>query len=314
MKYIFISLIALCTSVSLFAQKQAGKVVVHGNALNRYEKAVIDTAFNGFENYNPVIYSVPDTGGYVSGSNGYKDLAKAQELTPPGACYLTGAIFWFGKNVKNTGGDTSSVIFNYYRRDSVQLIAGTYKFVPGTILESDTVKLADVPADSLLASGMYVWNFTDARHIAATYFLGFDMRLMHANDSIALYTSTDGEVIAADKSWELWMNKWNTIENAWGLNIDLAIFPIYDITNVSIEDFDANTSFIMYPNPAQNEIFVNSNEAVKSISVLDLNGRVIMSTSNANQVNISHLPAATYLIKVETQSGKQNFGRFIKSN
>lgn len=314
MKYIFISLFALCSSATLFAQKQAGSPVVHGNAINRFEKAVIDTAFNGFENYNPVIYSVPDTGGYVSGSNGYKDLAKVQELTPPGACFISGAIFWFGKNIKNTGGDTSSVILNYYRRDSVQLVAGTYKFVPGTILESDTVKLADIPADSVLATGMYVWNFPTQHHIAASYFLGFDMRLMNAKDSIALYTSTDGETIAADRSWELWLNKWNTIDNSWGLNIDFAIFPIYDITNVSIEDFDANASFTMYPNPAQNEIFVNSKEAVKSIMVLDLNGRVIMSNSNVNQVNISHLPSATYLIKVETASGKQNFGRFIKAN
>lgn len=314
MKFVFNAFLVLCTSITLLAQKNVAEIGVHGAPINRLDKAVLDTVFNGFETYNPVIYVVPDTGGYVSGSNGFKDIAKAQELKPAASSYLTGAIFWFGKNIKNTGGDTSSVILKYQRKDSVQMVAGQYKFVPGTVVLADTIKLNTIPADSILNNAMLVWNFPSPQHVFSAFYLGFDMSLMNAKDSIALYTSTHGEVINADLSWEYWLNKWNTIENSWNLNIDFAIFPIFDIENASLENVDPNASFTMYPNPAQNEIFVNSKEGVSTISILDMNGRLLQLNSNQQQINISQLPTGTYLIKVETKDGKMNFGRFVKSN
>lgn len=314
MKYFFSSIFVSLCLLQIHAQKNPGSVHISGNPIGPIQKALYDTVYNGFENYNPVIYSVPDdTGGYVTGSNGYGDKAKAQQFSPGASSYLTGAIFWFGKKVKTTGGDTSSIVLKYYRRDSVQLVAGSYVFVPGTLVISDTILLNNVPVDTQLSNAMLVWNFPNPELIASSFYLGFDMGLMHPSDSIALYGSSNGETQAKDMSWELWLDKWNTIENAWGLDIDLAIFPIFDIENASLEN-SGDVAIQLYPNPATHEISVQSKSPLLSIEIMDMNGKILSTQKQVNRVSISFLKAGTYLIKAETEDGSIRFGRFVKAD
>ncbi|MBL0911883.1 MAG: T9SS type A sorting domain-containing protein [Bacteroidia bacterium] len=312
MRKFFASIVFIAAAGSAWAQKTAGQIGISGQPIQRNDKAVLDTVFNGFENYTPVVYTVPDdTGGYVSGSNGYGDQAKVQEFLPAASCFLTDVIYWFGTKVKNTGGDTSSVILNYYRKDSIQLVNGAGAFVPGTIVVSDTVKLSDIPIDADFDLGMYVWNLPGPEFIDVRHCLGFDMSLMNNRDSIAIYTSTDGQTLTADRSWEKWQNKWNTIDNAWGLNIDLAIFPVYDIANASLEEANS-LPFHIYPNPTTDRITVHADFMLASMRVMDLNGKTLLVQKGAqNSLNVAQLAEGIYILNLESTAGARHFVRFV---
>lgn len=311
MRKFFASIVFITAAIAAHAQKTAGLPLISGEPIQRSNKALSDTVFNGFENYTPVVYTVPDdTGGYVSGSNGYRDQAKVQEFTPAASCFLTDVIYWFGTKVKTTGGDTSSVILNYYRRDSLQQVNGSTVFVPGTIVASDTVKLADIPIDPDFDLGMYVWNLPVPEFIAVSHCIGFDMSLMNPADSIAIYTSTNGQTLAINKSWEKWQNRWNTLNNAWGLNIDLAIFPVYDITNASLDNASDAMPFTVYPNPASDRITVKADFMLASMRVMDLNGRTLLVQKGAqNTLQLTQLAEGIYILNLETTAGARYFVR-----
>ena len=72
----------------------------------------------------------------------------------------------------------------------------------------------------------------------------------------------------------------------------------------------------LFPNPTTNNINIHSNENIKSIKIMDVNGRVIINqnTSNSNTINIdvSNLKSGIYMIFVESELGIEKT-KFIKS-
>jgi len=58
--------------------------------------------------------------------------------------------------------------------------------------------------------------------------------------------------------------------------------------------------FEIFPNPVKDEL--NINGEFKSFSIIDMRGSVLLS-SEQNKINMSNIPAGTYLLKIETVSG-----------
>lgn len=62
-----------------------------------------------------------------------------------------------------------------------------------------------------------------------------------------------------------------------------------------------NSVFNVYPNPAQNEIVINSNSIIDAISILDIQSRVVLSKNSINKnvvnLNIQSLKNGIYFIK-----------------
>lgn len=93
-------------------------------------------------------------------------------------------------------------------------------------------------------------------------------------------------------------------------------------TNVSDLFNEANTlntnsfsnwnDFAVYPNPASEEIKVNSMETIDNLSIVSLAGRKIKTTS-ASSVNISDLANGIYVLQVTTDSGKIGNKKFVKN-
>lgn len=69
---------------------------------------------------------------------------------------------------------------------------------------------------------------------------------------------------------------------------------------VSIENA-SNIEMSIYPNPASDYVMVNA-EGVREINVLDLNGRVL-STTTQSKVDLSNLSAGVYFVRVITDNG-----------
>lgn len=93
--------------------------------------------------------------------------------------------------------------------------------------------------------------------------------------------------------------------------------PVLDIVYgenpvTSVDEIDKVTlSIVVYPNPANNQINIESNGAeIIEISIIDLNGKRLGSYSK-NLIDISHLDSGSYIISVQTQKGFSNH-RIIK--
>ena len=81
--------------------------------------------------------------------------------------------------------------------------------------------------------------------------------------------------------------------------------------NVGISEQPQTVELEVYPNPATDGIYIQSDENVINIDVTDLTGRIILS-GNEKNINISSISSGTYLIKVTTQAGKIGYQKFIK--
>ena len=71
----------------------------------------------------------------------------------------------------------------------------------------------------------------------------------------------------------------------------------------------ANNTFAVYPNPATNFINVSSsNSKVTSVSMADINGRIVKQNSYDNvsnvEINISDLASGVYLMKIKSANGE----------
>jgi len=76
------------------------------------------------------------------------------------------------------------------------------------------------------------------------------------------------------------------------------------INTVGIEKVD-DYSFSVYPNPANNEVIVKTNDILGTIAILDLAGRLILSINcNANQfkINTSEISSGFYGIKSKSKT------------
>lgn len=68
---------------------------------------------------------------------------------------------------------------------------------------------------------------------------------------------------------------------------------------------------VVYPNPAENVLNVQSTEAVVSVEVYGFDGKLVASSTN-NQVDVSGLTSGAYIYKVETVTGNILKDKFIK--
>ena len=81
----------------------------------------------------------------------------------------------------------------------------------------------------------------------------------------------------------------------------------------SSESFNSNL-FSIYPNPTSSIFNISNpnNVEIKSISVVDINGRIVKNQSDSlSQINVSDLNAGVYFVTIEAAEGKTT-KKFIK--
>lgn len=84
---------------------------------------------------------------------------------------------------------------------------------------------------------------------------------------------------------------------------------IYYQSTVGIEEMSFAEA-VVFPNPSSDFVTIQTADAIERVSIHDLNGR-LMITQNSGELNISNLPAGTYIAKVKTASGVAQ-ARFVK--
>jgi PKD repeat protein len=179
------------------------------------------------------IYSA-DAGGYVTGNNGYGDLAKANKFVIPQACQLTGILFDF---YKATGGpaDIEIVVWDNSGENNV----------PGEIIGIITVPISSIQNDISNNQMSYV-AFDEPIIITTTFYAGMILPTS-AGDTLVVWSNTDGDTDPGI-AWDQWSDStWHAmfLSSSWGLNLAQAIFPIVDYGNLPLmADFMASTTHI----------------------------------------------------------------------
>ena len=61
-------------------------------------------------------------------------------------------------------------------------------------------------------------------------------------------------------------------------------------------------NFIIYPNPANDNIYISA-ENVRKVEIYNIMGDIVATYDNSKIVNIAALPVGSYVIRVLTNSG-----------
>lgn len=81
----------------------------------------------------------------------------------------------------------------------------------------------------------------------------------------------------------------------------------------SLDELDAKRTRI-YPNPFSNHIYIESSKPILIIQVYDLNGKLLISTSDQNQINerITNLNSGYYLLKIKYKNHTSESFKLVK--
>lgn len=96
-------------------------------------------------------------------------------------------------------------------------------------------------------------------------------------------------------------------------NVFLSIFEPEEETNVETE----KSGFMIYPNPASNQVNIESEMPINSIKLIDLDGNIVAKetglVTNHNKIDISNLPNGSYTVIVNTVAGMTIQKRIVKT-
>ncbi|MFH2094063.1 MAG: T9SS type A sorting domain-containing protein, partial [Bacteroidota bacterium] len=235
-------------------------------------------------------------GGYLSGNNGYGDLAKVDYFDSYApATQIDGALIKFG--VATGNGTCRVAVWN-----------GT-SGSPGTMIGYKDVNISQIITDVNNTQYTSV-TFTTPITIPGAFFLGVVLPTS-AGDTVAIITNDDGES-SPNTAWEQWSdNSWYAYDDAssWGMSMSHAISPVVCSSGTGLQSAEsANIS--VFPNPAENYVMVSGQQKLGDVKIMiiDITGEVIEviemnnCSDNAMKIDLSNYASGVYYINVT--SGK----------
>jgi hypothetical protein len=265
------------------------------------ERAPFDTLWWANAASTPTLYNSTG-GGYVCGNNGYGDKAKAQAfINSFGSIAVTGTLVWFGAK-SGAGAGTSKVVIQEYSMNGTGTnVGGTGAAAPGTV--NGSIDLLHSAIDTTSATAITAYMFPTAIATSADFAVGVDFTTLAAGDTAGLVSNADLEPGGTDLSWDKWSdNSWHSLlePGNWGLDIELAMWPIIDLGSGIGEGFINGVLAQNSPNPAVNSTTItyslekDANNV--SIKIIDAAGKTVRTYNEGNKA------AGKYSINVETAS------------
>lgn len=72
----------------------------------------------------------------------------------------------------------------------------------------------------------------------------------------------------------------------------------FKLSSSGLDSLTNNSGVIIYPNPANNYLMINSIKTVDKVELTDFTGRVLITSTNKTKIDISLLQTGVYLIRI----------------
>lgn len=248
----------------------------------------------------PTYFTVEGQPGYLAGTNGYGDQAKAEYFTHSGAATIS--------KMKIALAPTDEDL------EDLEDLDGSIKFTiwannggaPGNVLGSKSVSVTEILNNLDPNTREYECTFNSPISVNGNFFAGVD------NTSVtgyySLLSTADGSAIGT--AWEKYNNTWTKISESWGVNITMAIFPYLCGTGVGIEENATNNvEFVLYPNPASEYVDIVFPETAHctEVALYDVTGKLLKRQSISEtsvRINVYDLAQGIYFVKVGNTTKK----------
>lgn len=165
-----------------------------------------------------VLYTIPNGGGFVTGTNSFGDQAKAVYIASSGAAtHITGVMIDFG--AASASSTSSSIQVNIWDNSGP---SGS----PGSIIGTQNVLITDIITNG--NSGQPTTAvFSNPVPITGPFYAGFTIPST-AGDTVAVVSDTVGHTVPG-LAWELYNGSWynmNDATNSFGIDLNLGIYPL----------------------------------------------------------------------------------------
>jgi len=251
----------------------------------------LDFPFAGTYTY----YTIPAPAkGYVSGTNSYGDLAKANVFEPGYSSLLSGVFLDFAvaKDISGTNPAIKIAVWNDAGNSGI----------PGSIIGFKEIPLSIIIDDEADDAATWVM-FDEPLSVSNKFYVG--VVLPTTGDTLAFWTDTNPES-PANKGWEQWDNNtWHAYSSAqsWGLMIANAIHPVICQVSSTRTNFPEG-SIAVFPVPARDRLYVSVTDQVNHIQTIELyemHGRLCYSGYYDGDATVRvvplDFPAGIYMIR-----------------
>jgi|GEM_PF-668999 len=321
-----ILLLALILSVSLLMGQKQVSGVKQLNPINFMSpKTPNDTLMPAsFLTGTPTLY-LYSQGGYITGTNGCGDQAKAQLFNVTSPCNIEGCLVWVG--AKEIVGTANTVRFVVYTADGPGIgNACVVNTAPGFEQASIEISMNDLDTSSSITStldGAHVFMLSSPLYVTTDYYVGMDFTNTY-DDILGIVSTTDGDAGGTELAWERgYNNNWFSILSSWDIDIDLAFFPIIYMCGIGIQTEDINgVIFNVVPNPAYGlskiEYELTNPSSNVEIKILDVTGKIVKCFNEGAKepgkynvtFNASELQPGNYFYTIYAGNGRQFAKKF----
>jgi len=136
----------------------------------------------------------------------------------------------------------------------------------------------------------------------------------YANVNVTNYTSGSFTITpSATGVYYLGFNVYTTA--AMSGNFGLMAFDNISLTTSSLSTSEnlLSESLQVYPNPTSDYLNIKGSKKVSGVKVLDVSGRVVLSSDKAEQrIDVSQLVKGAYILTVKNTDGTSSTHKFIK--
>lgn len=225
---------------------------------------------------------------YKSSNKGATWSVSVTPLTDFGSTAANGEIALKNANIAwviDQGNNLSSTVNGGGLWDTVSTTGTVYShiaYVPGT-------------TKTLISAGLSVPGGTNGSSISTDGGLNWT-ELVISGQVLDISALSSSQIIAAGYS-----------STAGGKGSAYKLSPLLATVDGSLAK-----QLTVYPNPTNGEVNIVSRNNVKSVQLMDMNGRVIKNYSSVKQINISSVESGVYLLKVTTEDGKSTATTLIK--
>ncbi|MCD4696328.1 MAG: PKD domain-containing protein [Bacteroidales bacterium] len=246
---------------------------------------------------NYVVFTIINGGGYVCGTNGYGDLAKANYFYNYQELKINGVLFDFAW----AEGGNPNVELAVWADDGPS-------HAPGTILQSQTVPLNTIKENISNQEMTYI-ELNPPVETNQPFYAGFFIP-ESKGDTIVCW-SNDHEDINPGIAWDLFSDgvwhRFNEPDN-WALEVALAIHPIVEY-QTGIYENDISRQLSVLPNPTSGKATIDlsmfsesANLTLYSVSGEILKSYTLSPDKKTVEIDLTGLDDGIYLVKITSSS------------